>query len=215
MPTYIFTNRFLSILSILLLCSGLVSADEKESKLIGEINAETGHYTSADKSFQVTIPVKGTRTYVLNALTDVFTARGTLLSIQPKKNGSTYRLETTHAIDENERKVPFAQASAKTFDWYRRLAIRSYRSPLVELNTYTFKLNGKNSMGSIYKQFASKDQGPRFHLFYLTDFGDELAFVWTDIPLAAENINTEEKIINGSAEQVKKSIAMLNSLKFE
>lgn len=210
-----FIKRFLSIFSILFLCSGSVSADEIKSKLIGEIDAETGQYTSADKGFQVTIPIKGTRDHVLNTLTDAFTARGTLLSVQPKKNGSTYRLETTHALDEHERKEPFSQASLKTFDWYRRLAIRSYREPLVELYTYSFKLNGRDSVGAIYKQFSSKTQGPRFHLFYLTDFGDELAFIWTDIPLVTENINIEEKIINGTAEQVKNSIAMLNSLTFE
>ena len=208
-------SLFVFILSASLLFVSNVFAVEKSSNLVGEIDAETGQYISVDKSFRVTVPVSGTRSYVLNTVTDVFTVRGTVLSIKPKKNGSTYRLETTHALNTNERKSSFAQASAKTFDWYRRLAIRSYRRPLVELNTYTFMLDGKQSIASIYKQFSTDKQGPRFHLFYLTDFGNELAFVWTDIPLAAENIEVEEEIIEGRAEQVKKSLAMLRSLRFE
>jgi len=200
--------------SILLLLTTLSLAAEKKTKLVGNIDEATGQYNAVDNSFQVTVPVSGTRAYVLNSVTDVFTARGTLLSIKPTENGGTYRLEISHAVDKDERKTPFAQASATAFDWYRRLAIRSYRSPLVEVNTYTFELDGKQSIAAIYKQFATDSQGPRFHLFYLTDFGNKLAFVWTDISLPAEDISVEEEIITGRAEQAKKSIAMLQSLTF-
>lgn len=205
--------RFL-ITSILLLFSAIAFA-VNEKQLIGVVDEATSEYTSGDNSFRVTIPVTGTRAYILGAVTDVFTVRGTLLSIKPTKNGSTYRLETTHALNKDNRRTPFTQASITTFDWYRRLATRSYRSPLIELNTYAFQLDGKQSRASIYKQFATNTQGPRFHLFYLTDFGNEIAFVWTDIPLSTENIEIEEQIINGNIEQARKSIAMLKSLKFE
>jgi len=210
-----FQSGCIAILSMSLLFINTSLAENKTKKLVGKIDAETGQYTAGDKSFRVTIPITGTPAYVLNSVTDSFTARGSLLSIRPTENGGTYRLEITHALDENQRRADFAQASATTFDWYRRLATRSYRSPLVELSTFAFKLGDKQSSASIYKQFATDQQGPRFHLFYLTDFGDELAFVWTDIPLEAENIDAEESIINGNAEQVKKSIAMLQSLTFE
>ncbi len=201
----------------LLFSNNVFAVDEKivTGRLVGEIDAETGQYTSGDKSFHVTLPISGTRAYILNAVTDVFTVRGTVLSIKPTKTGGTYRLETTHALNKSERAISFEQASAKTFDWYKRLAIRSYRSPLLELSTHHFEIDGKKTIASIYKQFASDKQGPRFHLFYLTDFGSELAFVWTDIPLAAENIEIEEEIIEGRAEQAKKSLAMLRSLRFE
>ena len=200
--------------SILLLLTNQSSAVEKKAKLVGKINEATGQYNAVDDSFQVTVPVSGTRAYVLNTVTDIFTARGTVLSIKPTKKGGTYRLEISHAVDKDDRETPFAQASATALDWYRRLATRSYKSPLVEINTRTFELDGKQSIAAIYKQFATDSQGPRFHLFYLTDFGNKLAFVWTDIPLPAENISTEEEIITGRAEQVKKSIAMLRSLTF-
>ena len=216
-------NKHISTFNISLLCisllftSNVFAAEENtnEERLVGEVDAKTGKYISGDKNFRVTLPVSGTRAYVLNAVTDVFTARGTSISIKPTKTGGTYRLETTHALNTNERETSFEQASATAFDWYRRLAVRSYQNPLLELSTYSFELNGKKTIASIYKQLASDKQGPRFHLFYITDFGKELAFVWTDIPFAAENIEAEEEIIEGRAEQVKKSLAMLRSLRIE
>lgn len=216
-------NKSISALGVSLLCisllftSNVFAAEEnpKEERLVGEIDAETGRYTSGNKRFRVTLPVRGTRAYVLNAVTDVFTARGTSLSIKPTKTGVTYRLETMHSLNEKDRTASFEQASATAFDFYRRLATRSYRSPLLELSTYNFDLDGKRTIASIYKQLGSDKQGPRFHLFYITDFGNELAFVWTDIPFAAENIEAEEEIIEGRAEQAKKSLAMLRSLRIE
>jgi len=216
-------NKYISALSFSLLCisllftSNVFAAEEnkKEEQLVGEIDAETGRYTSGDKRFRVTLPVRGTRAYVLNAITDVFTGRGTSLSIKPTRTGGTYRLETTHSLKKNDSITSFEQASATTFDWYRRLATRSFQSPLLELSSHSFDLDGKKTIVSIYKQLSSDKQGPRFHLFYLTDFGTELAFVWTDIPFAAESIEAEEEIIEGRAEQVKKSLAMLRSLRFQ
>jgi len=215
MTNHPFFKITLSIFSTLLLLTNIAIAEDKKKKLVGKINEETGQYHSRDNSFQVTTPIKGTRAYVLSAVNDDVTTRGTLLSIKPTKTGTTYRLEITHAFDEDERRTPFLQASATAFDWYRRLATRSYQSPLIELNTYDFKINGKQTAAAIYKQFATDKQPPHFHLFYLTDFGKKLAFIWTDIPLAADNIEIEDAIISGRAEEVKRSIAMLKSLSFE
>ena len=203
------------VFSISLLCINYGFAADNQKRLVGEIDAATGLYISGDKRFHVTIPITGSRNDILNAITDAFTPRGALLAVKPTENGTTYRLEITHTIGEDDRRTPFSQASATAFEWYRRLAVRSYQRPLVELNTYNFKINNKQSIASIYKQFATDTQGPRFHLFYLTDFGDELAFIWTNIPFAAESIDAEESIIDGRAVQVKNSIAMLQSLTFE
>jgi len=183
--------------------------------LVGSIDFETGRYTAIDKTFQVTLPIKGAKRYVLSSITDTVTTRGTLISVEPKKDAGSYRLETSYAIVSNQRNMSFPEASAKTFDWYRRLAVRAYQGELIELISQPFKLKEHQAASVIYKQSSNDKTGPRFHLFYLVDFNDKLAFVWTDIPLEKDDLDLEEKIISGNAEQTKKSIAMLRSLQFE
>ena len=206
-----------TIAAFIAVCLASISFNSiaKEKGIVGDIDVSTGRYTSVDKSFQVTLPISGTQRYVISAITDTFTTRGTLISIEPKKDAGSYRLETSYAVASNERTLTFSEASAKTFDWYRRLAIRSYRGELVELISQPFKLNGRQAASVIYKQLSSNKNGPRFHLFYLVDFNDRLAFVWTDIPLEKDDLDLEDKIISGNAIQAKKSIAMLHSLKFD
>ena len=208
-------RHYFAVFICLCLISLNTNGIAKQKGLVGDIDAKTGLYTAIDKSFQVVLPIKGNQRYVISAITDTVTTRGTLISIEPKKNAGSYRLETSYAVASDERTHAFPQASTKTFDWYRRLAVRSYRGELVELISQPFKLNGRQAASVIYKQLSSKKSGPRFHLFYLVDFNDRLAFVWTDIPLEKDDLDLEEKIINGSAEQAKKSIAMLRSLKFD
>ncbi len=191
------------------------SAVSSSKGIVGSIDPSTGLYTAIDKSFQVTLPIKGTRRYVINAITDIVTTRGTLIFIEPKKNAGTYRLETSNAVITSERTGNFTEASTKTFDWYRRLAIRSYRGNLIKLISQPFKINGRQGASIIFKQASTEKTGPRFHLFYLVDFNDKLAFVWTDIPLDKDDLNIEDNIITGKAEQAKKSIAILRSLHFE
>lgn len=203
------------IISILLISISNHGFAEQFKGLVGEIEPATGRYTAADKSFQVTLPVKGTMDYILNTVTDRFTTRGSLVSIKPEKNASTYRLETSYVVDTQERNTGFLEASAKTIDWYRRLAARAYRGKLYELSTHPFDLDGKQAMAAIYKQFATENNGPRFHLFYLADFNKKLAFVWTDVPLTLEDLEYEEQIITGKAIEAKKSLAMLRSLRFD
>ena len=201
------------------LCAVIFSANSayvaSSSKgIIGNIIPETGEYTAIDNSFTVTLPIKGTAKQVFSAITDTATSRGILISITPEKNRGTYRLETSHAVNSAERTGTFNEASARTFDWYRRLVIRSYRGNLIELHSQSFEINGRQANSVIYKQLSTKKSGPRFHLFYLVDFNNKLAFVWTDIALEKDNLDIEEEIIAGKAEQAKKSIAMLRSLKF-
>jgi len=205
-----------TILSLLfILISNVSYAVNSSMGIIGSIDPSTGRYTSIDKSFQVTLPITGTKRYVISAITDTATTRGTLISIEPKKNAGTYRLETSNAVTTSERAGNFTEASAKTFDWYRRLAIRSYRGNLIELISQPFKINGRQGASIIFKQASTEKTGPRFHLFYLVDFNDKLAFVWTDIPLDKDDLEIEDNIITGKAEQAKKSIAILRSLHFE
>jgi len=206
-------NKFLPILFSLLLTTTNFSHAEKN--LVGNIAGDTGLYTAADDSFSVTLPIKGTQRYVIDAITDTVTTRGTLISIEPKNNAGTYRLETSNSVLTQERNSTFAEASTKTFDWYRRLAIRSYRGELIELISRPFTINGRQAASAIFKQSSTNKSGPRFHLFYLVDFDDKLAFVWTDIPLEKDDLDIEDLIITGTAEQSKKSIAMLRSLKFK
>ncbi len=209
-------RKFSKLLALcaIFFAANTVNAENSTKGIVGDIIPETGEYTAIDQSFSVTLPIKGTRRYVVNAITDTVTTRGTLISIEPKKNAGTYRLETSNAVATEERNVAFPEASAKTFDWYRRLAVRSYRGNLIELVSQSFELNGYKAASVIYKQLSTSKSGPRFHLFYLVDYNDKLAFVWTDIPLEKDDLNLEEKIINGSAVQSKKSIAMLRSLHF-
>ncbi len=207
--------HFSTLLSILLIIISANCLAKSNKGIVGKIDAETGHYTAIDKSFQVTLPIKGTQRYVTSAITDIVSARGTIISIEPKKDAGTYRLETSHAVTTSERNISFPEASAKTIDWYRRLATRYFQNDLIELITQPFTLNGRQAISAIYKQLSTKETGPRYHLFYLVDFGTKLAFVWTDIPLEADDLDIEDKIISGNAEQAKKSIAMLRSLRFE
>lgn len=207
------TTRLYSVLVLFFAIFFLVNT-VNAAGVVGNIIPETGEYSAIDKNFTVTLPIKGKKQYVLKVVTDTVTTRGTLISIEPRKGAGTYRLETSNAVATNERNVAFPEASAKTFDWYRRLAVRAYRSNLTKLLSQSFEINGRKAASVIYKQLSNSKNGPRFHLFYLVDFNDRLAFVWTDIPLEKDDLDLEEQIITGKAEQAKKSIAMLRSLKF-
>jgi len=208
-------TRITSLLGLMLIVISSNCLAKGNDGVVGKINAETGLYTAIDESFHVTLPIRGTQRYVTSAIIDIVSTRGTLISIEPKKNAGTYRLETSNAVSTNERNTPFSEASAKTIDWYRRFATKYFQSDLVELITQPFKLDGRQAISAIYKQLSTKETGPRYHLFYLVDFGSKLAFVWTDIPLIKDDLDIEDKIILGTAEQAKNSIAMLRSLKFE
>jgi len=191
-----------------------ITAAEKHG-IIGNIDPSTGYYTAIDNSFNITLPVTGTKQYVISAITDTLSARGTTIVIGPLKNASTYWLEISNALATNERSITFAEASAKTFDWYRRLISHTYDEKLIELIYQPFKINGRQAASIIYKQASKKNKGPRFHLFYLVDFNNKLAFLWADIHLKEDDLEIEDKIISGNAEQSLKSIAMLRSLVFD
>lgn len=205
---------YFSYLFLLLLISTNTSAANKES-LVGKVDHETGHYVSINKGFKVALPIKGTKKHIVNSVTDRVSIQGTNITIEPVKGAGTYRLEITKTIPTAKRKSTFPEVSAKAFKWYRRLASQSFHGNLVELITQPLTINDRQAIYAIYKQPSNKNNGPRFHLFYLVDFDNKLAFVWTDIPLKQDDLEIEDKIISGSAVQSLKSMAMLRSLEFE
>jgi len=182
--------------------------------LLGTIVPETGLYTAIDKSFSVTLPLRGTREEVVDVVTDKLSTGGAVISIGTDRNSTSYRLEISFVLDRTLRNTSFRDASKQTFDFYRRIAQRAYPGQLIEVLQQPIELDGKPAALSISKQFADGRQGPRYHLFYLADYGNKLGFVWTDIPLAEENLDVEDAIINGTAPPVQKSLYMLRSLVF-
>mgnify|MGYP000503976083 CR=1 FL=1 len=62
-----------------------------------------------------------------------------------------------------------------------------------------FNIKGKHAAHVIYKQFANDTSGPRYHLFYLADYGERIHLLWTRISLVEENIDEENIIIEATS----------------
>jgi len=194
---------------------GLQSVHAQDRTLLGSIDPDTGQYTATEKRFTVRLPVSGTLEEIKSQINDSVTAGRLAVSVTTGTNSNTYRLEVSYVLDRQLRDTPFEAATKKTFDYYRRLAARAFPGTITELLWQPFELRGNPAALSVYKQTAGQNTGPRYHLFYLADFGNKLGFVWTDIPLVEENLTIEDAIIEGTAPPAMKGLAMLHSLKFK
>jgi len=211
--TLLFKRSILIIL--LLLCSSHHIAVAGDGGLIGQYNK--GFYTSPRDSFSITLPVRldNDKDDVQN-IQERLTRSSTLLAIPSNLSDSTYRAEIKQVSKIKDKKndvANFALASRKAIDYYRRLTLRTFRGPLVELHYQQFKHRGFNAVHAIYKKFAANDEGPRYHLYYLIDFGSHIGFFWTDIGLEKENLELEDNIIEASSGPALKTYNFFSSLK--
>jgi len=200
---------------VLLLGTGSQTVFAEEKRLLGSINAETGHYTSTEKRFTVKLPISGSLEELQEIISDSVTAGRLAMSVSSSPKTTSYRIEVSYVVDRHLRDTTFEAATRKTFDFYRRLAASSFRGNMTELLWQPFKLRDNPAALAIYKQSPAQGSGPRYHLFHLADFGNTLGFVWTDIPLREENLAIEDAIIEGTAPPAQKGLAMLHSLKFK
>jgi hypothetical protein len=185
--------------SLLLLFSPTCPAEpaEQEKALVGSI--EDDRYIARDKSFSFKLPIKGSPRALKEAITDAVRAAAHIITIKSVSESSNYRFEITHVLPGDKDDSNFTQATAKTFDWYRRLIQRAWRAPLVEIVNEEFDMRGRRAAHAIYKQFADEKSGPRYHIFYLADFDDRVSFLWANISLPEENLEAEDAIIAASS----------------
>lgn len=186
-------GKLLIICLLVLLSSSSIAAEG--ITIVGKI--ESGRYYAVDESFNVRLPVSGTQLQ-LAAISVTITVSRTILTITPADATHTYRLEISLAAPDPDKAGDFSSASKQAFDWYTRLASRLYKAPLVELYTEEYRLGEFPAARAIFKQFAEGDRGPRYHLFFLADFGETISFVWADIPLQQEDLAIEDAIIMGT-----------------
>jgi hypothetical protein len=189
-------------LSLLLLFSLPAASEPAESArqekiLLGSI--QDGRYIARDKSFSFKLPIKGSPQAVKNAITDAVNAAAHVITIKSANESSNYRFEVSRVLPGDKKNSNFTQATAKTFDWYRRLIQRAWQRPLTEIVNEEFEWDGYRAAHAIYKQFADAESGPRYHIFYLVDFDDTVSFLWTNISLPEENLEAEDAIIAASS----------------
>lgn len=182
------------------------ATDEQERVLVGSI--ENGRYVSRDKSFSFKLPIKGSPRAITDAITDTLSPAAEVIAIKSESESANYRFEVSHALPGEDDNSNFTQATAKTFDWYRRLIQRAWKAPITEIVSVEFDAQGHRAAHAIYKQFANKTSGPRYHIFYLADYNDRVNFLWTHISLPEEDLETEDIIIeakSGPALKAKQS----------
>lgn len=180
--------------------------DKVNRALIGSI--ENGHYVSRDKSFSFKLPIESDSQVVIDSITNTLSSTAEVIAIHSKNESTNYRFEVSHAIPGKKNNSHFTQATAKTFDWYRRLVQRAWKAPLTEIYTNEFETQGHKAAHAIYKQFADKTSGPHYHIFYLADYNDRINFLWTHISLPEENLEMEDIILeakSGPALKAKQS----------
>jgi hypothetical protein len=198
-PALIKTALPVAIISLLLLCNPACPAEpgKPEKVLVGSI--EDGRYIALDKSFSFKLPIKGSPQALRDAITDILSPGSHVITVKSASESSNYRFEVTRVLPGDKDNSNFTQATAKAFDWYRRLIQRAWQAPLIEIINEEFDWQGRRAAHAIYKQFADADSGPRYHIFYLADFGDRVSFLWTNISLPEENLETEDAIIAASS----------------
>lgn len=170
---------------------------KQEKGLVGSI--EDGRYIARDKSFSFNLPIKGSPRALKDAIFDTLSPGSHVITIKSANEASNYRFEISRVRPGDKNNSNFTQAATKSFDWYRRHIQRAWPTPLTEIVTEEFNWNGRRAAHAIYKQFADAKSGPRYHIFYLADFGDRVSFLWTDISLPEENLETEDTIIAASS----------------
>jgi hypothetical protein len=165
--------------------------------LVGSI--EDDRYIARNKSFSFKLPVKASAETLKGTITDAVSPAAHVITIKSANQSSNYRFEVSRVLPGDKDNSNFTQATAKTFDWYRRLIQRAWRRPLSEIVNEEFDWNGHRAAHAIYKQFADAESGPRYHIFYLADFGHTVSFLWTNISLPEENLEAEDAIIAASS----------------
>ena len=150
-----------------------------------------------------------------DAIFDTLSPGTHVITIKSASEASNYRFEISRVRPGDKNNSNFTQATAKTFDWYRRLIQRTWRAPITEIVTEEFNWNGRRAAHAIFKQFANEKSGPRYHIFYLADFGDNVTLLWTNISLPEENLEEEDKIIAASSGPALKSKQSFLSFRFD
>mgnify|MGYP000412558116 CR=1 FL=1 len=187
--------------------------DKPDKILVGSV--EDDRYIARDKSFSFKLPIKGSPRALKEAITDTLSPGTHAILIKSISESSNYRFEISRVRPGGKKNNNFTQATAKTFDWYRRLIQRTWRVPITEIVTEEFNWNGRRSVHAIFKQFANEKSGPRYHIFYLTDFGDNVILLWTNISLPEEDLEEEDKIIAASSGPALKSKQSFLSFRFD
>ena len=208
MPTQLRKNSLSFTISILLLFSFHCKAETKDTdnKLVGSI--ENNHYISRDKSFSFKLPITANQYTLEKRISDALSSAAAVITMKSDDKSTEYRFEVSYAIPEKENENNFTQAASKTFDWYRRLIQRAWKSPATKIVDEEFNAKDARAAHVIYKQFANNTSGPRYHIFYLADYGERIHLLWTHISLTKENIDEENIIIealSGPALKTKQS----------
>lgn len=181
--------------------------------LVGSL--EDGRYIAHDKSFSFKLPINGNLHAVKEAITDTLSPGTHAIEIKSASVSTSYHFEISRVHPGDKNNSNFTQATAKTFDWYRRLIERSWRLPATQIVNEEFKWQGHHAAHAIFKQFADATTGPRYHIFYLADFGDNVVLLWSNISLPEENLEEEDMIIAASSGPALKAKQSFFSFRFE
>ena len=172
-------------------------ADKQEKSLVGSI--EDGRYFSRNRSFSFELPIKGEPKALIEAVNDTLSPGAEVIVIKSDSESTDYRFEISHALPGSGGNSNFTPAKTKTFDWYRRLIQRAWKLPLIEIVNSEFKMQEHKAAHAIYKQFSDETSGPRYHIFYLADYNNRVNFLWANISLPEENLETENIIIEATS----------------
>ena len=181
--------------------------------LVGSL--EDGRYIARDRSFSFKLPIKGSLHAVKEAITDTLSPGTHAIEIKSTSESTSYRFEISRVHPGDKDNSNFTQATARTFDWYRRLIERSWRLPASQIVNEQFKWHSRHAAHAIFKQFADAGSGPRYHIFYLADFGDNVVLLWSNISLPEENLEKEDMIITASSGPSLKAKQSFFSFRFE
>lgn len=187
--------------------------DQTDRTLVGTL--EDGRYIARDGSFSFKLPIDGDLREVKKAITDTLSRGAQVIEIASGQDSTNYRFEISRVRPGDKDNTNFTQASARTFDWYRRLIQRAWKAPLNQVVNEEFTWQGRHAAHTIFKQFADATSGPRYHIFYLADYNDNVVLLWTNISLPEENLQEEDKIITGSAGPALRAKQSFSSFRFE
>lgn len=222
-PPLLISSRLIAV-SLLLLTGLPCQAEPNEpinaekparpdKTLVGSI--EDGRYFGRDKSFSFKLPITGSPYELRQAITDTLGRGSHTIVINSKDNLSSHRFDISRVRPGDSKNSNFTAATAKAFDWYRRLIQRAWQAPVTEVLNEEFDWNGRRAAHAIFKQFADATSGPRYHIFYLADFDNYVSFLWTNISLPEENLEEEDKIIAASSGPALKSKQSFFSFRFD
>ena len=184
--------------SLLLVFNLVCFAEPAETGKFLVGNIEGDHYIAHNRHFSFKLPISGKSQVLKKSLADAVTDSADIITINSAEESASYRFEISRVLPGDKDNKNFSTATAKTFSWYRRLIERAWRSPVTEIVNKEFSLNGQQAAHAIFKKFADAESGPRYHIFYLADYGNHISFLWTHISLPEESLETEDTIIAAS-----------------